>query len=325
MLPVSSSSGSGYRPSGFGVEEATPPAFAFADINGMRPVAENTNISDQSTKVLVVGDAGAGKSSLVQLLSSSQALAKPWNSRTVGCSVELMLHEHRRRQYFIELWDVGGAKKYAKARTIFFNAPNGLILVHDLTNRKSFENLSGWIKQVIGADSFRWKGIGEASGSANSEDAFQQQHTFSSTILSHTSSFSSLPFSPFSSLTSDKPQTRAFSEHKLELELFRGSLPVLIIGTKADLWATSKFTALKPLSSSEIVEGHSLYVNTLDATTFLEGTKAHAQLHAFLDLVLAHDIGHQSHRSNSSSHVQIVVRDDPVKENTLHHRILSLI
>ncbi|KAL6063754.1 Rab-like protein 3, variant 3 [Balamuthia mandrillaris] len=171
-----------------------------------------------------------------------------------------MLHEHRRRQYFIELWDVGGAKKYAKARTIFFNAPNGLILVHDLTNRKSFENLSGWIKQVIGADSFRWKEIGDASGSANSEDAFQQQHTFSSTILSHTSSFSSLPFSPFSSLTSDKPQTRPFSEHKLELELFRGSLPVLIIGTKADLWATSKFTALKPLSSSEIVEGHSLYV-----------------------------------------------------------------
>ncbi|KAL6063753.1 Rab-like protein 3, variant 2 [Balamuthia mandrillaris] len=238
-----------------------------------------------------------------------------------------MLHEHRRRQYFIELWDVGGAKKYAKARTIFFNAPNGLILVHDLTNRKSFENLSGWIKQVIGADSFRWKEIGDASGSANSEDAFQQQHTFSSTILSHTSSFSSLPFSPFSSLTSDKPQTRPFSEHKLELELFRGSLPVLIIGTKADLWATSKFTALKPLSSSEIVEGHSLYVNTLDSTTFLEGTKAHAQLHAFLDLVLAqqHDIGHRSHRSNSSSHVQIVVRDDPVKENTLHHRILSLI
>jgi hypothetical protein len=33
----------------------------------------------------------------------------------------------------------------------------GLILVHDLTNRKSYKNIGLWIKEVIGSDSFKWK------------------------------------------------------------------------------------------------------------------------------------------------------------------------
>ena len=64
----------------------------------------------------------------------------------------------------MELWDVGASPKFKKSRRVFYKLgqtsssvptqePNsgidGLILVHDLANRKSFANLTGWMREVM--------------------------------------------------------------------------------------------------------------------------------------------------------------------------------
>ena len=54
--------------------------------------------------------------------------------------------------FFIELWDVSGHRKYAPSRSVFFNSVNALILVFDLMNRKSYENIRKWIKEVVRID-----------------------------------------------------------------------------------------------------------------------------------------------------------------------------
>ena len=38
-------------------------------------------------------------------------------------------------------------------RSIFFNNVNGIILVHDLTNNKSLQNLSKWLNEVLNHES----------------------------------------------------------------------------------------------------------------------------------------------------------------------------
>lgn len=60
--------------------------------------------------------------------------------------------------FFIELWDVSGHRKYAPSRSVFFNSVNALILVFDLMNRKSYENIRKWIKEVVRIDKVGWRG-----------------------------------------------------------------------------------------------------------------------------------------------------------------------
>ncbi|KAK3870490.1 hypothetical protein Pcinc_024283 [Petrolisthes cinctipes] len=103
-------------------------------------------------KILVVGDSGVGKSSLVHLMCHGEALSN--SSWTIGCSIEVRVHEYRegtpsQKPYFIELWDVGGSNSHKNARHVFYNPVHGIILVHDLTNRKSQLNLRRWLAEVL--------------------------------------------------------------------------------------------------------------------------------------------------------------------------------
>ncbi|NXK18256.1 RABL3 protein, partial [Thinocorus orbignyianus] len=110
-------------------------------------------------KVLVLGDSGVGKSSLVHLLCQNQVLGNP--SWTVGCSVDVRIHDYKEgtpeeKTYYIELWDVGGsvgsATSVKSTRAVFYNLLNGIILVHDLTNKKSSQNLYRWSLEALNRD-----------------------------------------------------------------------------------------------------------------------------------------------------------------------------
>lgn len=96
--------------------------------------------------------AGVGKTSLVHLIANNEALTSPgW---TIGGAVEVKLHEYKegtpsQSQYFIELWDIGGSLSHKNTRGVFYNPVHGVILVYDLTNRKSHENLQRWILEIL--------------------------------------------------------------------------------------------------------------------------------------------------------------------------------
>ncbi|KAM3837064.1 rab-like protein 3 [Vipera latastei] len=113
----------------------------------------------ERVKVLVLGDSGVGKSSLVHLLCHNQMLGNP--SWTVGCSVDVRIHDYKEgtpeeKIYFIELWDVGGsvgsASSVKSTHLMFYNSVNGIILVHDLTNKKSSRNLYRWSLEALNKD-----------------------------------------------------------------------------------------------------------------------------------------------------------------------------
>lgn len=98
---------------------------------------------------------GVGKSSLTYLICRHKPISNP--SWTVGCSVEVKLHEYKegtpdQKTYFIELWDIGGSSSHRNTRSVFYNPAHGIILVHDLTNRKSQQNLQKWLAEVISKD-----------------------------------------------------------------------------------------------------------------------------------------------------------------------------
>ncbi|XP_022081684.1 rab-like protein 3 [Acanthaster planci] len=106
----------------------------------------------EKVRVVVVGDSGVGKSSLVHLICRGRPNPSPgW---TIGATVDVKIQEYKegtpaQKSYFVECWDIGGSVNHANSRHIFYNPVNGIILVHDLTNRKSHANLRLWLSEVL--------------------------------------------------------------------------------------------------------------------------------------------------------------------------------
>lgn len=105
----------------------------------------------EKVRVLVVGDSGVGKTALTNLICHGTVLNSP--SWTIGCSVEVKIHEYlegtaSQRSFCIELFDIGGSHAHRNTRHVFYNLVHGIILVHDLSNRKSCLNLNRWLAEV---------------------------------------------------------------------------------------------------------------------------------------------------------------------------------
>ncbi|XP_008549033.1 rab-like protein 3 isoform X2 [Microplitis demolitor] len=124
-------------------------------------------------KIIVVGDSGVGKTSLSHLICEQKPIRNP--SWTVGCTVEVKLHEYKegtpnQKTYFIELWDIGGSQSHQNTRHVFYNPTHGIILVHDLSNRKSQQNLQKWLQEVLSKE-----GNGSGVGRHKSFDDFDPE------------------------------------------------------------------------------------------------------------------------------------------------------
>lgn len=70
----------------------------------------------------------------------------------------MKLHEYKedtssQKTFFVEFFDIGGSLSHKNSRGVFYQQVNGIILVHDLTNRKSHENLKNWLLEIMNKES----------------------------------------------------------------------------------------------------------------------------------------------------------------------------
>ena len=91
----------------------------------------NNNL--EKIKIVVVGDSGVGKTSLVHLITHQEILKK--SNCTICCSVDVKLHEYKdgtvqQKSYFVEFYDIGGNSNYRRSAKMFFSGADGIILVH---------------------------------------------------------------------------------------------------------------------------------------------------------------------------------------------------
>ncbi|KAH1082791.1 hypothetical protein J1N35_022552 [Gossypium stocksii] len=116
-------------------------------------------------RVLVVGDSGVGKTSLVHLIVKGSSTAHP--HRTIGCTVGVKhttygcpgsssssLKGDAERDFFIELWDVSGHERYKGCRSLFYSQLNGVIFVHDLSQRRTKTSLRKWAAEIAASGTF---------------------------------------------------------------------------------------------------------------------------------------------------------------------------
>lgn len=99
-------------------------------------------------KVIVMGSWGVGKTSLCKRYA--EGYFQESYKTTIGCDILSKTEEtDKLGTVSLQIWDFGGQERFRQlfqmVNTFFFGA-NGGLAVFDLTNRKSFLEISEWVK-----------------------------------------------------------------------------------------------------------------------------------------------------------------------------------
>jgi len=98
-------------------------------------------------KVVVIGDPGVGKTSLMQQFVNKQ-FSYTYKS-TIGADflVKDMIVDEQ--MVTLQIWDTAGQERFFSLGAGFYRGVDGCALVYDVTNPNSFENLQNWRQELI--------------------------------------------------------------------------------------------------------------------------------------------------------------------------------
>jgi len=114
-----------------------------ADADRLRLYEEHAGIREYTFKILVVGDMGTGKTSLVKRLKFNTFSDKV--NSTVG--VDFVMKEIKWDENTIvrlQLWDIAGQERFGNLTRVYYKEAVGVFVVFDVTRMNTFEDSSKW-------------------------------------------------------------------------------------------------------------------------------------------------------------------------------------
>jgi small GTP-binding protein len=100
----------------------------------------------RSVKLVLLGDAGVGKSSLAQRFVAGSF--KPYNESTVGASFMSKLVMVDDTPFKYQIWDTAGQEKYRSLAPMYYKGAAACVLVYDITKPHTFETLKDWVAEL---------------------------------------------------------------------------------------------------------------------------------------------------------------------------------
>jgi len=101
---------------------------------------------DHLFKVLMIGDAGVGKSSM--LLRFTDDSFDDHIQSTIGVDFKVKHLDVASKRIKLTIWDTAGQERFRTLTSSYYRGAQGVVLVYDVTRRDSFENLAEWLKEV---------------------------------------------------------------------------------------------------------------------------------------------------------------------------------
>ncbi|KAK3563057.1 hypothetical protein QTP86_015868 [Hemibagrus guttatus] len=97
-------------------------------------------------KLLLIGDSGVGKT-CVLFRFSDDAFNTTFIS-TIGIDFKIKTVELNGKRIKLQIWDTAGQERFHTITTSYYRGAMGILLVYDITNAKSFENISKWLRNI---------------------------------------------------------------------------------------------------------------------------------------------------------------------------------
>jgi len=101
---------------------------------------------DYLFKLLLIGDSAVGKSCLL-LRFADAAFTENFIS-TIGVDFKIKTVEVEGKKLKLQIWDTAGQERFQTITTSYYRGAHGLLIVFDVTNKASFENVRKWLDDV---------------------------------------------------------------------------------------------------------------------------------------------------------------------------------
>ncbi|OWF56237.1 ras-related protein Rab-43-like [Mizuhopecten yessoensis] len=101
---------------------------------------------DYLFKIVLIGDAGVGKTCVVQRFKSGTYVEK--HGSTIGVDFTMKTMQIDGKLIKLQIWDTAGQERFRTITQSYYRSANGVILSYDITKKASFENVSRWIEDV---------------------------------------------------------------------------------------------------------------------------------------------------------------------------------
>ncbi|KAJ9464387.1 GTP-binding protein ypt3 [Diplonema papillatum] len=97
-------------------------------------------------KVVLIGDSGVGKSNLMTRYTADEFTIE--SPSTIGVEFMTKSMKVENRDVKVQIWDTAGQERFRAISRSIYHGAKGAMLVYDITNQASFDNVSTWLQEL---------------------------------------------------------------------------------------------------------------------------------------------------------------------------------
>ena len=110
------------------------------------------SIKNKRIKIILLGEAGVGKTNLINVFFNKQFNAESESTASPEFSQKKV--KLGNNNYILDVWDTAGQEKFSSITKIFVKGAHIVIFVYDITKEETFQRLPFWVKTV---DELLWE------------------------------------------------------------------------------------------------------------------------------------------------------------------------
>jgi Ras-related protein Rab-1A len=104
------------------------------------------NIS-QLFKVIIIGDSGVGKSSILTMFCE-KTIPDDYYNTTIGVDLFTKSVQINNNKIKLQIWDTAGQERFRSITRTYYRGANAIIITYDITNKNSFDRIKEWISEI---------------------------------------------------------------------------------------------------------------------------------------------------------------------------------
>ena len=105
--------------------------------------SQSPNGYDMIFKIVLIGNTSVGKTNILSKYLTDQF--DPDSKATVGVEFGTKNFKIENNIVKVQIWDTAGQERYRSITNAYYKGAKGSLLVYDITNKKSFDDLDKWI------------------------------------------------------------------------------------------------------------------------------------------------------------------------------------
>eukprot|EP01083_Nonionella_stella_P089463 249615_1 len=115
-----------------------------------KPMPDPERDYDFLFKLVLIGDSGVGKTSLLYQYCGPEDCLR-WHRRqtsTIGVDFQIKTIDLNGKRIKLQIWDTAGQERFRTITPSYYRGAHGILLVYDIANTQSFQNIKKWNGEI---------------------------------------------------------------------------------------------------------------------------------------------------------------------------------